>query len=179
MSLQHITIFLALSIFVMFAVFFAQAEDVFGEGEKKKVRFIGDQKIILHKLPSLGFFYTDPYVPIPYNAYAEFTVGDKKIKMIGGGFIDPVGYRYDKTCKHINGMEHLVNNDGDKLSIGYNGIVCFISPMKKVVSVTFHGTSGKGVFEGYVIDGTMTGTSDTYETHYDLKVNSILIHNEK
>ena len=151
-------------------------EDSFAEGQRKKITFTGHQQFFLDREdPSLSYFYSDPYDPLPYTVNATVKVGGETIEMKGDGFTKPAGYRYDKTCKKVNGYNTLESERGDRIRMDYNGLVCIISPMKKVVSVTFIGSDNTGVFDGYVVTGTITGTADFYERMYDLKINSIMV----
>lgn len=151
-------------------------QDSFAEGQRKKILFTGDQQFFLDReRPSLSYFYSDPYNPLPYSVNATMSVGGKEIEMRGDGFTQPTGYRYDKTCKKVYGFEVLDSEQGDHIRIDYNGLVCIISPQKKVISVTFTGTEQAGVFEGYVVSGTITGTSDFYERTYDLHIKSVMV----
>lgn len=150
--------------------------DSFEQGLRKKVIFTGEQQFFLDRdKPSLSYFYSDPYNPLPYTVNATVNVGGQTIEMLGDGFTQPAGYRYDKTCKKVSGYEVLDSEQGDHIRIDYNGLVCIISPVKKVISVTFTGTEQEGVFEGYVVGGTITGTSDFYERVYDLQIKSVMV----
>lgn len=151
-------------------------EDSFAEGQRKKILFSGEQQFFIDReKPSLSYFYSNPYTKLPYSVNATMNVGGETIEMRGDGFTQPAGYRYDKTCKKINGYEVLESEQGDHIRLDYNGLVCIISPQKKVISVVFTGTELEGVFEGYVVKGTITGTSDFYERQYDLQIRSVMV----
>lgn len=151
-------------------------QDSFEQGLRKKVLFTGEQQFLLNReQPSLSYFYSEPYKELPYTVNSNLRVGNYIIKMHGDGLTQPIGYRYDKTCKKINGYENLESDQGDHIRMDYYGVVCIISPQKKIISVVFTGTELEGVFEGYIVSGTITGTSDFYERVYDLKINSIMV----
>lgn len=151
-------------------------QESFEETPRKKVMFTGEQQFFLEReSPSLSYFYSTPYQELPYSVNATMKIGGEIIEMKGDGFTKPSGYRYDKTCKKVYGYESLSNEEGDHIRMDYNGLVCIISPQKKVISVAFTSTELEGVFEGYVVTGTITGTSDFYERVYDLKIKSVMI----
>lgn len=151
--------------------------DAFAGDARKKMRFWGTHDMELFGDPQIDF-KVNQLVEIQYNVTAKVNVGNYKTVLTGEGFLQPTYGYYDRQCKSLTGHENLNNTEGDSLRIDYFGKVCYIGSNMKLVNMYFKGSQEKGIFENAIIEGTLTGTSDRYESNYNLSISSIITYLE-
>jgi len=103
---------------------------------------------------------------------------EHKREMTGSGELKTFYLYGDKQCKRLEGKENLRSDQGDRLTISFYGKVCYMGSQVKLVNLIFTGENGKGIFaDAEEIRGTLSGTSDTYETKFNLNIKSIITFN--
>lgn len=151
-----------------------QSVDGYDKKRAKEI-FLGDIQTDIPesmRLNILTFSLEDQVI----NSTLKARVGNEKILMTGEGVID-VSYKDgDRQCKSVLGAQNLYSEDGQGFQMRFYGKACHMGQNYNIFSGKFFGSEARGIFEGKIIEGTITGKMNYGETILNLKLKSILLY---
>lgn len=155
--------------------FLSDASAIESSEGKTKFRFWGTHDMTIYGEPKIDF-RVNPRTTDPFTIVADVHVGNYKTQLYGGGMMKQFYLYGDNQCKRIEGFEYLMSLEGDEIRLDFKGKICFIGSQMRMINLIFDGSRASGIFEGAEdISGTLTGSSDQYESNYNLNFNSILV----